>query len=462
MQSSHRQVKKRLYQFLRRQLVLSKGDRGEVFQLRSRQKLRRGPLPDLAVHSLAEQGVRYLILLHFANFISVYFADTLGIIVDVKNFDRKRDRQDIEELPRLARRILEYPKKEKVPAKHERLLRKTETLENQFRAKIHAIEQLVGVRLPPRRIPGIALTEQAQDGVIHIPAQLRTRAQLDRFFTTEAFRLFVPTPFQPYADPLAQVLTYLYMEDSASRRELFTQLPEEIKHMVRQLPIEDSLKLMIRPIIALLRLWARYEDRSLDPNTFHCFFTRVITELARSPARNRTEIAAGVSETLFQEQGDASDLLRLFCFLVLADNQVLHREYRTHEVFQPEDDMARFCHAMLTLRFRHLYPIKTQILRQFPGPKLARLLQRAFAHLQTQILRVERRRTQLTLVNQSDLELSDLTLRRPDSPPKEVLVVIPHLGPDSKIDILHDQELEFEHLVAEFADNFENQYRIVV
>lgn len=83
-----------------------------------------------------------------------------GTIVGVKNFDRKRDCQAIEELSRLARRILAYPKLEKVPSKHDRLLRKTKALQQQFHAKIRAIEQLVSMHLPLQKIPGIALTTQ--------------------------------------------------------------------------------------------------------------------------------------------------------------------------------------------------------------------------------------------------------------------------------------------------------------
>lgn len=58
---------------MRQQLALAKGDRNEVFQLRSRQRLRCGLLPDLVLQTMAKHGVRYLILLYFANFVTVYY-----------------------------------------------------------------------------------------------------------------------------------------------------------------------------------------------------------------------------------------------------------------------------------------------------------------------------------------------------------------------------------------------------
>lgn len=274
-------MKKRLYQFMRRQLALSKGTRGEVFQLRPRQVLRRGSLPDLALHTLAQQGVRYLILLHFANFVSIYFVDAQGTIVNVKNFDRKRDHQALEELPTLAKRILEYPKQAKVLPKHERLLKKTEELQQQFLANINAIEQLVGVHLPPQKIPGIMLTNKVHEGVIRIPTQLQNQAQLDHFFTTEAFRLFVPGVFQPHADFLARFLTYLFVDDPAGGLRFLEQLSELPNEMVRHLNIETLSRQQVRPLIALLRLWARYEDRIFPTEAFHSFIAQVLTELPR-------------------------------------------------------------------------------------------------------------------------------------------------------------------------------------
>ncbi|MFQ5820606.1 MAG: hypothetical protein ACE5I5_11505 [Candidatus Heimdallarchaeota archaeon] len=110
-----------------------------------------------------------------------------------------------------------------VPAKHERLLQKTEELQHQFRATVHAIEKLVGVRLSSKKIPGIALTDQAQEGVLHIPTHLRTQPQLGHFFTTEAYRLFVPTPFNPHTDLLARVLTYLWEDDPTNWKNLLSQ-----------------------------------------------------------------------------------------------------------------------------------------------------------------------------------------------------------------------------------------------
>ena len=462
MPSSSRQVKKLLYQFLRRQLILSNGDRGEVFQLRPRQVFRRGSLPDLALHSIAEQDVRYLILLHFSNFVSVYFADPQGTIVNVKNFDRKRDQHTLEELPRLARRILEYPKPAKVPSKHERLLRKTETLQQQFRAKIYAIEQLVGVRLPSRKIPGIALTAQEQDGVIRIPVQLRTDAQLDHFFTTETFRLFIPGVFQLHADLLARFLTYIFVDDPTEGFRFLKQLFKIPKDIVRHLSTETFAWKQIRPFIALLRLWARYEDRIFPTDAFNRFFIQMLTELTRDPTKNHMEIVATVSEVLFQSEEDTRDLLRLTCFLVLSNNQALIQEYCSHEIFQSTDDVARFCHAMLTLRFRQLYPAKSKIIGQYLGPKLTRLFQRAFEQLKKWILQVEKGRSQLTLVNQSDLELRTLTLRYPSSAPEEVLVTMPHIDPDSMTDIPLDQELGPARLIVEFTDNFSNNYRVLV
>ena len=462
MPPSHRQVKKRLNQFMRRQLALSKGDRGEVFQFRPRQVLRRGSLPDLALHTLEEQGIRYLILLHFANFISVYFADTQGTIVNVKNFDRKRDHQALEELSTIAKRILEYPKPAKVPSKHERLLRKTETLQQQFHAKIYAIEQLVGVRLPSQKIPGIELTAQEQDGVIRIPAQLRTGAQLDHFFTTEAFRLFIPGVFQLHADILARFLTYIFVDDPTEGLRFLKQLFKIPKDMVILLSTETLAWKHIRPFIALLRLWAKYEDRIFPPDTFHRFFVQMLTELTRDPTKNHVEIVATVSEALFHGQGDARNLLRLAYFLVLSGNQTLIKEYSSREIFQTTDDVARFCHAMLTLHFRLLYPAKPQIIDQYPGPKLTHLFQLAFEQLKTWILRVEKGTSQLTLVNQSDLELNDLVFRRPSLDPDEVIAVVTHLGPDSMITVFLDNKLGTEPLITEFTDNFDKKYRVLV
>ena len=447
---------------MRRQLALAKGDRGEVFQLRPRQVLRRGSLPDLALHSHAEQGVRYLILLHFANFISVYFADAQGAIVNVKNFDRKRDSHTLEELPRFARRILEFPMKRKVPPKHERLLKKIEQLQQQFRTKIHTIEQLVGIRIPPRKIPGLSLTEYEQNGVIHIPTHLRIQPHLDRFFTTEAFRLLVPAIFQFHADMLARFLTDVFVEKPTGQVKLLDQLPESLKEMVRSLPPDGLTRHQITQIIALLRLWARYEDRVLSSEVFHLFFRQIITKLVQNTTRNLMELAALVSEALFQEHEDHRDLVRMTCFLILSDNQVLIQEYRDQEVFLPQDDVTRFCHAMLTLRICQLYSTKPLIMERFPDPKLGHLLQSAFERLQTWILRVEKGIDRHALINQSDLELKDVVLRRPSSTPEEVLVTIPYLGPDSGIDITIDPKLGIEQLVAEFTDNFANQYRIVV
>jgi len=81
-------MKKMLYQFMRQQVTQSKGTQGEVYKLRPRQKMRRGPLPNLTLQALAEQGVRYLILIHFANFITVYYINIQGTIINVKNYDR--------------------------------------------------------------------------------------------------------------------------------------------------------------------------------------------------------------------------------------------------------------------------------------------------------------------------------------------------------------------------------------
>lgn len=455
-------MKKLLFQFLRRQLVLSKGDRGEVFQLRPRQVLRRGSLPDLALHSIAEQGVRYLILLHFSNFVSVYFADTQGTIVNVKNFDRKRDQNTLEELPRLARRILEYPRKKKVPAKHDRLLQKAEELHHQFRTTVHGIEKLIGVRLSPKKIPGIALTEQEQEGVIQIPSQLRTQEQLDRFFTIEAFRLFIPTPFHPHANLLARILTYLWVDDPVDRTELVTQFPEAITQRVSHLPPEGTLRLMIRPLVAVFRLWARYDDRALPPNAVHCFLEHVMAEFSRIPTRNLMEVAATTSEVLFHRQGDARDLLRMTCFLVLSENHALIREYHNSKIFQQQDDIARFCYGILTLRLRQFYLGKHQIIEQFSSPKLSRLVTRAFEQLQTWILQVEHATDHLTLVNQSDLDLIDVILRRPGSDPEDVVTIVPQLVSDSAIDIHIDQNLISEQLIAEFSDNFGNRYQVPI
>ena len=462
MPSNSRHVKKLLYQFLRRQLVLSKSDRGEVFQFRSRQVLRRGSLPDLALHSIVEQGVRYLILLHFPNFVSVYFADPQGTIVNVKNFDRKRDQHTLEELPRLARRILEYPRKKKVLAKHERLLQKAEALQHRFRATVHGIEKLVGVRLSPKKIPGIALTEQAQEGVLHIPTHLRTQPQLDHFFTTEAFRLLVPAVFQSHAEMLARFLTYVFVKKPPEQVELLDQLPESLQEMVSSLPPEVLTRHQIKPIIALLRLWARYEDRVLCPNVFQLFFRQTITKVVQKPTRNLMELAALVSEALFQEHADPRDLVRMTCFLVLSDNQALIQAYRNHEVFLSPGDVPRFCHAMLTLRLCQVYPIKPQIMGQFIGRKLGHLLQRAFEQLHTWILRVERAKDRLTLVNQSDLDLIDVNLRESGTAPENVLATIPQLDTDSAIDIPLTKNLGTEQLVFEFKDRYDNHYRLTV
>ena len=144
-----RHVKKQLFQFMNRQLALSNGDRGEVYQIKSRQKLRRGPFPDLVLRTMAEPGIRYLIVLHFTNFVSIYYTDAHGTIMNVKNFDRKRDHKLITELPRLAKRIFVSRSEKKEPTKHDCLLKKTEAVQYQFRRIIQEIEKLVGVRIPP-------------------------------------------------------------------------------------------------------------------------------------------------------------------------------------------------------------------------------------------------------------------------------------------------------------------------
>ncbi|MFQ6126475.1 MAG: hypothetical protein ACE5R6_17960 [Candidatus Heimdallarchaeota archaeon] len=462
MPPSHRQVKKRLYQFMRRQLTLSKGDRSEVFQFRPRQVLRRGPLPNLALHTLAQQGVRYLILLYFANFISVYFADAQGTIVNVKNFDRQRDHQALEELPTIAKRILQYPKPVKIPSTHEQLLQKIKMLQQQFYEKIHAIEQLVGVHLPPRKIPGITLTNQLQEGVICIPAKLRTQAQLDRFFTIEAFRLFVPGVFQPHADFLTRFLSYLFVDDPAGGLRFLEQLAELPNEMARHFNIEMLARQQIRPFIALLRLWARYEDRVFTIEVFHSFIAQVLTELIRDPTRNLMEIVSLVSEVLFQGQGDVGDLLRMTCYLVLSENQALISEYRSHKVFLQKDNVIQFCQAMLKIRFRQLYTEKLEIMKRFSSPKFSRLITRALEQLLTWILRVERTTDHLTLVNQSDLNLNDVILRRPRSDPKDILATVPQLDADSMIVIHLDQNLISEQLVAEYNDNFGNRYQVPI
>jgi len=382
--------------------------------------------------------------------------------VNVKNFDRKRDQHTLEELPRLARRILEYPKKKKVLAKHKRLLRKAEALQHQFRATVHDIEKLVGVRLSPKKIPGIALTEQAQEGVIQIPSQIRTQKQLNLFFTIEAFRLFIPTPFHPHADLLARVLAYFWVDDPVDRTNLVTQFPKEITQMVSHLSPEGTLRRMIRPFVAVFRLWAKYDDRALPPDAVHHLITQVMAELSRTPARHPIEVAATASEALFYRHGNARDLLRMTCFLVLSENHTLIREYRTHKAFQQHTEIARFCHAMLTLRFRQLYPEKLKILEQFSGPKLNRLVTRTFEQLQTWILEIERETDHLTLVNKSDLDLNDLFLRQPGAAPENVLETIPQLDADSSIDIHLNQNLGTEQLVVEFRDNYSNHYRVTV
>ncbi|MFX0204232.1 MAG: hypothetical protein ACFFCW_49680, partial [Candidatus Hodarchaeota archaeon] len=261
----------------------------------------------------------------------------------MKNFDRKRDHNTLEELPRLARRILEYPRKKKVPAKHERLLQKVEELQHQFRITIHGIEKFIGVRLSPKKIPGIALTEQAQEGVIQFPSQFQTQKQLNLFFTIEAFRLFIPTSFHPHADLLARVLAYLWVDDPVDRTDLVTQFPEAITQVVCQFSPEGTLRLMIHPLVAVFRLWARYDDRALPPDTVHHLIAQVMVELSRAPAQPLMEVAATASEALFYRHGDARDMLRMTCFLVLSENHILIREYQTHKTFQQHTEIARFC-----------------------------------------------------------------------------------------------------------------------
>ena len=117
---------------------------------------------------------------------------------------------------------------------------------------------------------------------------------------------------------------------------------------------------------------------------------------------------------------------------------------------------------MLTLRFRQLYPKILQIKEQVSGPKLNHLVTLAFDQLQTWILRVDRATDHLTLVNQSDLDLIDVVLRRSGTAPEDVLATIPQLDADSPINIPNIQNEGSEQLAAYFKDNFRNKYQITI
>ncbi|MFQ6126466.1 MAG: hypothetical protein ACE5R6_17915 [Candidatus Heimdallarchaeota archaeon] len=252
------------------------------------------------------------------------------------------------------------------------------------------------------------------------------------------------------------------MDDPTTNLKLFKKLPEALKDMVSHLPTEALARKQIKPLIALLRMWARYEDRALPIDEFHRFFALVMTELSQVPGRNLIEIAATVSEALFQEQDDVCDLLRMVYFLVLSDNQTLIQKYRSHEMFQKQDDISWFSQTMLTLRLRQLYTKKSQIMGRISGIKLGHLLQRTCDHLQKWILRVERAMDQLTLVNQRDLVLNNVRLRRPEFDPEEVLATIQRLGSDSVLEVVLESDVGSGQLVAEFTDNFGINYRVLV
>lgn len=65
-------------------------------------------------------------------------------------------------------------------------------------------------------------------------------------------------------------------------------------------------------------------------------------------------------------------------------------------------------------------------------------------------------------MNQSDLDLTDVVLRRPGTAPEDVFVTIPQLDADSTIDIPLTQNLGTEQLVVEFKDSYGNHYWVTV
>jgi len=411
---------------------------------------------------MVEQGIQYLILLHFANFVTVYFADPEGIIVTVKNFDRKRDRQALAELPRVARRILEYPRKKKVPAKHEQLLKKINVLQKHFYGQIRAIENLVGVRLPSRNFPGITLTPQEQKGVIYIPTEGRTQPYLTRFFLIEAFRLFLPTIFQLQSDLLAPFFAYLYLEDTTERMALSQNFTNSLNEMIEHIPTESLTRQQIRPFLSLLRWWARYEDRSLDIKTFQSLFMHAMIELTQRPSDSRTQLVAAISMKLFQSRGDPRDLLRSVCALILLNSPTQNQIFRTSEVFLSKEEIPRICLAMLTKRFCPLYQTRFVQSQLSGNPKLARLFHQAFDHIKTQILHFEQDGTYLKLVNQSDLELCNITVRYSSSNSQEMITFVPQLAPDHECEIILSHEPESEQIIVEFTDQFLYSYHMLV